>query len=71
MKNPFRSIRIFSGETINELKKATWPTWTELKDSTIVVIIAVIILGIFISIADFSLTGVLYLFTDLVRGSSS
>ncbi len=66
MKNPFRSTRIFAGETITELKKATWPTRTELKDSTIVVIIAVIILGIFISIADFSLFQVVYLFTELV-----
>lgn len=71
MKNPFRSTRIFTGETITELKKATWPTWTELKDSTIVVVIAVIILGIFISIADFSLFQVVYLFTDWVRPASS
>ena len=71
MKNPFRSIRIFSGETILELKKATWPTWTELKDSTIVVIIAVAILGVFISIADFSLFQVVSLFTDLVTGTLS
>jgi len=71
MKNPFRSIRIFSGETINELKKATWPTWTELKDSTLVVIVAVIILGIFISIADFSLFQVVYLFTEMVTNGRS
>lgn len=69
MKNPFRSIRIFSGEVIAELRKATWPTWTELRDSTIVVIIAVIILGIFISIADFSLFQVVYLFTEWVTAA--
>ena len=66
MKNPFRSIRIFTGETLVELKKATWPTRTELKDSTIVVIIAVIILGTFISIADFSLLQVVWMFTEWV-----
>jgi len=38
MKNPFRSIRIFTVEMIDELKKATWPTRTELRDSTIVVL---------------------------------
>ncbi|MCE2861625.1 MAG: preprotein translocase subunit SecE [Verrucomicrobiota bacterium] len=66
MKNPFRSTRIFLGEMVGELQKATWPTKTELRDSTIVVIVAVLIMGIFTSISDFSLTQVVVLFTDLV-----
>ena len=40
MKNPFQSTRIFVGEMVGELKKASWPTRTELRDSTIVVILA-------------------------------
>ena len=66
MKNPFRSTRIFLGEMVDELQKASWPTKTELRDSTIVVIVAVIILGVFTSISDFSLIQVVSLFTDLV-----
>jgi len=66
MKNPFRSTRIFIGEMVGELQKATWPTKTELRDSTIVVIVAAIIMGVFTSITDFSLTQVVILFTDLV-----
>ncbi len=66
MKNPFRSVRIFTGEMVGELKKASWPTRTELRDSTLVVIVAVIILGIFTSIADFSLYQVINLFTGWV-----
>ena len=66
MKNPFRSTRIFIGEMVGELQKATWPTKTELRDSTIVVIVAAVIMGIFTSISDFSLTQVVILFTDLV-----
>ena len=66
MKNPFRSTRIFLGEMVGELQKATWPTKTELRDSTLVVIVAAIILGVFTSISDFSLTQVVVLFTDLV-----
>ena len=66
MKNPFRSTRIFLGEMVGELQKATWPTKTELRDSTIVVIVAAVILGVFTSISDFSLTQVVVLFTDLV-----
>ena len=66
MKNPFRSTRIFVGEMVGELQKATWPTRTELRDSTIVVILAVVLLGLFTSISDFSLASFVDLFTSLV-----
>jgi preprotein translocase subunit SecE len=66
MKNPFSSTRIFFVEMIDELKKATWPTKNELRDSTIVVIVATIILGIFTSISDFALVQVVNLVTSWV-----
>lgn len=67
MNNPFRSTRIFAGEIVDELKKASWPSWTELRDSTIVVIVACVLLGLFTSVADFSLYQVVDLFTSWVR----
>ena len=67
MKNPFRSTRIFFGEMVDELKKASWPTWSELRDSTVVVIVACVLLGVFTSVADFSLYQVVDLFTSWVR----
>ena len=66
MKNPFSSTRIFVVEMVDELKKATWPTWTELRDSTVVVILAAFILGAFTSISDFALINFVDLFTRLV-----
>ena len=66
MKNPFRSTRIFLGEMVDELQKASWPTKTELRDSTIVVIAASVILGVFTSISDFSLIQFVDLFTRMV-----
>jgi preprotein translocase subunit SecE len=66
MKNPFRSVRVFTRETWDELLKCTWPTWIELRDSTIVVVVAAAILGLFTSISDFSLNQVVFLFTDWV-----
>ncbi len=51
---------------VGELQKATWPTKTELRDSTIIVIVAAVILGVFTSISDFSLYQVVDLFTSLV-----
>ncbi len=66
MKNPFSKVRIFFGEMIDELKKATWPTKTELRDYTIVVIVATVLLGLFTSISDFALLQVVDLFTSWV-----
>ena len=67
MKNPFTSIRLFYKETLTELKKASWPTKTELRDSTFVVLIATAILGSFIALTDFSLMNGVELLTSLVR----
>ena len=67
MKNPFPVVRIFVGEMVGELKKASWPTRQELRDSTIVVIVASALLGIFTSISDFALGNVIMLFTNLVK----
>ena len=66
MKNPFQSTRIFVGEMVGELMKASWPTKVELRDSTIVVIAASLLLGIFTSISDFSLSQVVHLLTSVV-----
>ncbi len=37
----------YLAETREELKKCTWPTWEELRGSTVVVMISILILGIF------------------------
>ncbi len=66
MKNPFGSIRIFGIETKDELLKCSWPTRNELRDSTIVVIVAIAILGVFTMISDFSLFQVVDLVTSWV-----
>jgi preprotein translocase subunit SecE len=66
MKNPFRSTRVFFGEMTAELKKANWPNRSELRDSTIVVLIASTILGVFTGVCDFALINVVDLFTSWV-----
>ncbi|MGC6456159.1 MAG: preprotein translocase subunit SecE [Coraliomargaritaceae bacterium] len=67
MKNPFTSIRLFYKETLTELKKASWPSKVELRDSTFVVLIATAILGSFIALTDFSLMNGVELLTTWVR----
>ena len=45
-------IKTFLSETRNELKKVTWPTKEELKESTRVVIVASAVLTAFIGVID-------------------
>ena len=52
---------------MTELKKASWPSKTELRDSTVVVLIATAILGSFIALTDFSLMNGVELLTSWVR----
>jgi preprotein translocase subunit SecE len=42
-------------ETREELKKCTWPTWEELKGSTLVVMISILLLGVFTVLVDYVL----------------
>jgi preprotein translocase subunit SecE len=50
-------------ETREELKKCTWPTWAELKGSTVVVMISFALVGLFTIVVDFVFYHVVRLFT--------
>jgi len=52
MKRIIPKIREYYGETVQEVKKCTWPTKDELIETTVVVIIGVIALSLFIALAD-------------------
>ena len=39
-------------QTREELRKCTWPTWAELKGSTVVISISIVLLGGFIVLVD-------------------
>jgi preprotein translocase subunit SecE len=47
-----RTVRLFLGDVRNELRKSTWPTRSELLESTVVVIISVVLFAIFVSVCD-------------------
>jgi len=47
--------------TREELRKCSWPTWTELKGSTVVIAIAILLLGGFTVVVGFIFTRVLML----------
>jgi len=45
-------IRNYWNLTVEELRKCAWPTWDELKGSTVVVSITILLLGVFCYAVD-------------------
>lgn len=45
-------IKNYWDEMMVEMKKCTWPTWNELKASTVVIFISIVILGGFTVLMD-------------------
>lgn len=44
---------IFVQDVRAEVRKVTWPSWEDLRKSTVVIIIIVIVIGIIIGLMDF------------------
>ena len=51
-KNIFKSIAKYFREVKSEMKKVTWPTKDQLIRQTLVVIVAIIVIGAFILALD-------------------
>jgi preprotein translocase subunit SecE len=51
-KGYLQQLTDYVKQTREELRKCTWPTWEELKGSTVVVTISIVILGGFIVLVD-------------------
>jgi len=56
MKNFIEKTKRFLREVKAEMAKVTWPSWPELKGSTILVIVVSIIFAIYVGIVDMILT---------------
>jgi preprotein translocase subunit SecE len=51
-KGQIQRMAAYWQQTREELRKCTWPTWTELKGSTVVIIVAIFIMGVFTFVVD-------------------
>jgi preprotein translocase subunit SecE len=47
-----RQLASYVQETREELKKCSWPSWVELKGSTVVIMISIALLGAFTEVVD-------------------
>jgi len=50
--NLFKKIFKFFKEIKVELKKVTWPSWSQTKNNTLIVILCVLVIGIVIWVLD-------------------
>ena len=47
-----KRLAVYVQETREELKKCSWPSWVELRGSTVLIITTVALLGLFVVIVD-------------------
>ncbi|HTV39399.1 MAG TPA: preprotein translocase subunit SecE [Candidatus Sulfotelmatobacter sp.] len=47
-------LNVFFKETWHELKpgRCSWPTWTELRGSTVLIAVTIALLGVFVTVLD-------------------
>ena len=57
--NPIKAVGQFFIDSKEELKKVSWPTVEELKDSTIIVILSMLGMAVFVGAIDFLLSKVI------------
>jgi preprotein translocase subunit SecE len=60
--------RQFVGETVEELKKVTWPDWPQLKNATLVILVFVVIVSAIIWGMDLVVRTLLNFIIDLFTG---
>jgi preprotein translocase SecE subunit len=54
-KGQIARLNLYFQETWQELKpgRCSWPTWTELRGSTVLIGVTIFLLGVFIAVLDF------------------
>jgi preprotein translocase SecE subunit len=65
--NLIGKVKLFTNETLAELRKTSWPTRSEFGRATWVVLCGALLIGGFVSVVDFSLFQVVNLLIDIAR----
>jgi preprotein translocase subunit SecE len=68
MAETMRTFRDFVADVQEEMKKVTWPDWPQLKNSTFVIVVFMIVVAVTIAIMDYSVSGILEVVRGVVRG---
>ncbi|HSM08900.1 MAG TPA: preprotein translocase subunit SecE [Gemmatimonadota bacterium] len=60
--------KLFVDQTVDEMKKVTWPDWPQLRNATFVILIFVIVVALIIWLMDRTVSFALNLIIDLFAG---
>lgn len=68
MADTFRNAVDFVGDVQTEMEKVTWPDWPQLKNSTYVIIVFVVVVALLIFGMDFLVNNALELLRSILGG---
>lgn len=60
--------KLFVDQTVDEMKKVTWPDWPQLRNATFVILIFVIVVALIIWFMDRTVGFILNLIIDAFTG---
>jgi preprotein translocase subunit SecE len=52
LQDSVNGVKVFTSEVVGEMKKSTWPSRQELLESTIVVIVCLVLMSLFVGFCD-------------------
>lgn len=68
MADTLRNARDFIGDVQTEMQKVTWPDWPQLKNSTYVIIVFVVVVALLIFGMDFVVNNALEVLRSILGG---
>ena len=67
MADTLSKIRNFSDAVITEMQKVTWPDWPQLKNSTWVIIVFLVVVALIVFVMDFAVNNALELLRSILE----
>jgi preprotein translocase subunit SecE len=60
--------KVFFDQTVEEMKKVTWPDWPQLRQATLVILVFVIVVAAIIWAMDLGVSRIINLIIDVFTG---
>lgn len=68
MADTLQKVREFAGQVQTEMQKVTWPDWPQLKNSTWVIIVFLVVVALLVFVMDFAVNNALELLRSVLGG---
>lgn len=68
MADTMRTVRDFGADVQDEMKKVTWPDWPQLKNSTFVIVVFMIVVALTIFVMDQAVSAIFEAIRSVLAG---